>query len=83
MKYNNIRDRILSRTLRRNECDDDNVYDFMKLLKRHGRYVIGSNTMAAITEEEWISTVKKSKRRSASSVFSKRTYSVYKYALGS
>ena len=39
--------------------------------------------MAALTEEEWISTVTKSKRRSASSVFSKRTYSVYKCALSS
>ena len=39
--------------------------------------------MAALTDEEWISTVTKSKRRSASSVFSKRTYSVYKCALGS
>ena len=39
--------------------------------------------MAPITEEEWIQTVKKAKRKSTSSIFSKRTYSLYKCALES
>jgi len=83
LKYDNIRDKILRETVKREECDDDDVYDFIQLLKKRGRFVVGSNKMAALTEEEWISTVKKSKRRSTSSVFSKRTYSVYKCTLSS
>ena len=39
--------------------------------------------MNPITEEEWVKTVKKAKRKSASSVFSKRNYSMYKCALES
>ena len=39
--------------------------------------------MAPTTKEEWIKTVKKVKRKSASSIFSKRTYGFYKCALES
>ena len=70
-------------SLRREECNDDDVYEFISLLKRKGGYVEGSNQMVAITEEEWIRTIKKAKKKSASSVFSKQTYSVYKCVLGS
>ena len=83
LKHDNIRNKILKGSLRREECNDDDVYEFMSLLKRKGGYVEGSNQMAAITEEEWIRTVKKAKKKSASSVFSKQIYSVYKCALGS
>ena len=36
-----------------------------------------------ITIDDWTKVVKQSKRRSASSIFSRRTYAVYKCALGS
>ena len=39
--------------------------------------------MAEITEDEWIRVVKKVKRKSVSSMFSKRIYSIYKCALES
>jgi len=73
----------LNGTLQREECDNQDVYDFIKLLKKRGEYREESNKMANITGDKWRKTVKKVKKRSASSVFSKRTYSVYKCALGS
>jgi len=39
--------------------------------------------MKPITEEEWVKTIKKAKKKSISSVFSKWNYSVYKCALES
>ena len=55
----------------------------MQLLKKPGGYEKGSNNMEEITEDKWIRVVKKAKRKSASSMFSKRIYSVYKCALES
>ena len=69
--------------LQREECDDQDVYEFLTILKKERGHQQGSNSMAPITEEEWTQTVKKAKRKSASSIFSKRTYGLYKYALES
>ena len=55
----------------------------MKLLKKPGEHVRGSNKMEELSVAEWSKVVKKSKRKSSSSVFSKKTYSVYKCALDS
>ena len=59
-------------TLSREECDNEDVYQFMKLLKKPGGYERGSNKMVDILVDEWTRVVKKAKRKSASSVFSKR-----------
>jgi hypothetical protein len=40
-----------------------------------------NTTFVPINEEDWIREVKKSKTKSASSIFSKRTYAVYKCTL--
>ena len=37
---NKIRDKILSGTLSREECDDENVFQFLKLLKNHNSQII-------------------------------------------
>ena len=80
LRENEIRDKILDGRLRRQDCDDDRVYEFLKLLK----VPAGQRTrrIKEITEGDWERVVKRSKKRSASSVFSKRTYAVYKCALG-
>ena len=59
------------------------MFEFLQLLKRKEGFEIGSNNMQPITEEEWEVMVKKAKLRSASSVFSKRVYSVCKCTLES
>ena len=80
LRNNSTRDKILNGTLQRSECDDERVHEFLKLLKvPRGQ---NRNRIKEITEEEWISVVKRSKKRSASSIFSKRTYAVHKCALG-
>ena len=38
LKYNEVRDKILNGTLQRNECDNQDVYDFLKLLKKPEGY---------------------------------------------
>ena len=80
LREDHTRNKIIRGTLSRNECDDDRVYDFLKLLKvpRHRRH-----QHKEMTCEDWIKVVKRSKKRSASSIFSRRNYAVYKCALGS
>ena len=82
LRRNPIRNKILSGTLRRDECDDERVYRFLKLLKQDGRSEYRRNR-SEICDQDWIRVVRKSKRSSASSIFSKRTYAVYKCALES
>ena len=80
LRNDSIRDKILEGRLRRDECDEERVYQFLQLLKvpERQRLQRTKETM----EEDWIKVVKRSKKRSASSIFSKRTYAVYKCALG-
>ena len=52
LKVEQIRDKILNRTLNREECDNDDIYEFMWLLKKLGGYERGSNNMAEITEDK-------------------------------
>ena len=79
---NSMRNRLLNRTIRRDECDDERVYKFLKLLKQDGRSEYRRNCHE-IYDHDWIKVVQKSKRSSASSIFSKRTYAVYKCAIDS
>lgn len=69
LKHDNIRDKILNGSLRRDEYDDDDVYEFLKLLKRRGGYVAESNKIVVITEKKWILTVKKAKKEHFIGVF--------------
>ena len=80
LKQNEIRDRVLLRELQESECDCTEVYEFLRLLARDSDY---ENIMNydEITENEWIKVVNKAKRKSVSSIFSNRTYSIYKCAL--
>ena len=82
LRNNSIRDKILNGTLRRDECDDERVYQLLKLLHQNGKDHYNRN-QKIITGNDWVKVVKKSKRRSASSIFSRRTYAVYKCALDS
>jgi len=82
LRNNSIRDKILNGNLSRDECDNDNVYEFLKLLRQNGRNNY-RRTRRELCEQDWIRVVKKSKRNSASSIFSKRTYAVYKCSLDS
>ena len=74
-----IRHKILSGDLDLEECSYKDVYDFLKLLAKPNHQ--DGNSYEEITTEEWIEVVKKAKKQSTSSIFSNRTYSVYKCAL--
>ena len=58
------------------------MHKFLKLLKTQRRRN-RSRGEEGVTVESWRKVVKQSKKRSVSSIFSKRTYSIYKYALES
>jgi len=82
LKHDDVRDKILSGELDTEECDYWDVHEFLSLLKKSGTDN-ENEVRGEIGEAEWEDIVKKSKRRSASSVFSQRTYSIYKCALES
>jgi len=82
LRNDNVRDKILNGTLQREECDDDNVYEFLKLLHQNRRNNY-RRCRKEINDHDWEKVVKQSKRNSASSIFSSRTYAVYKCALNS
>ena len=73
-----IREKILKGTLTREEVQDDNVYNFLKLLRNEERWTNNNKELDPITLEDWKAVVQRSKRKSVSSVFSRRTYVVYK-----
>jgi len=82
MKRDEVRNKILNGELELEDCDDSDVHGFLSLLKREAR---GNQPIESveISETEWEQVVRKSKRKSASSIFSNCTYSVYKYTLDS
>ena len=84
LQQDDTRDAILDRNLDLLECDNKDVYKFLSLLKQpiHLRQQEKRN-FQEVTQEQWIKEVKRAKKQSASSIFSKRTYSVYKCALDS
>ena len=82
LRLNSIRDKILNGTLSEDDCDDERVFRFLKLLKQNGRSEYRRDRRE-ISNQDLIKVVRKSKRSSASSIFSKRTYAVYKCAIES
>jgi len=75
LKCDQIRDKILNGSLKVEECDNEDLYSFLTLLKRRGE-VRSSEIGDEISELEWEQVVTKSKRKSALSVFLNRTYSI-------
>ena len=74
----NVRDKMLGRESNVEDCDEENVSRFLCLLK--GILATQSGNRNEVIEEEFTTVVKKSKRRSTSSMFSKRDYSVHNCA---
>ena len=68
-------------TLEESKCNDPQVFEFLKLLKKPG--FLRAEKFTPIINDEWIRVVKSVKKRSISSIFSSRTYSIYKYVLSS
>ena len=79
LQQDQVRDKILKGRLVEDDCDNEEVFEFLQLLKNPSQ--CSKPAFQPITEDDWIREVKKSKKRSSSSIFSKRTYSVYKCAL--
>ena len=74
-----MRDKILEGRLRKEECGDERVFEFIKLLK----VPIGFRQhYKEILITDWEKVVKRSKKQSTSSIFSKHTYATYKCTLG-
>ena len=82
LRNDSVRDRILNGELCREDCDFESVYEFLKLLKQP-EMMKQNRRCEEITAEQWRRIVVRSKRRSASSIFSRRNYAAYKCALSS
>ena len=80
LQENNTRDKILAGQLTPEDCDNEEVFEFLSLLKNPQQN--NKPPYEPITEDKWIEEVKRSKKASVSSIFSRRTYSVYKCAIG-
>ena len=65
--------------LNRDECDDEEVHHFLKVLKRPKR--LKPDEEDIMQKSEWKQVVRKAKRRSTSSMFSRRDHAVHKRAL--
>lgn len=76
-----VQAQILSGTLPYSACDDPAVHEFLFLLKADMETL--SSDFSPITISEWNNIVRKSKKTSTSSIFSLRTYAIYKCALKS
>ena len=84
LRDNTIRERIIKGQLKREECDNKEVFKFLKLLKLPRElYNLRNNSFTPITVVDWINEVTRVKKCSASSIFSQYTYIVYKCALES
>lgn len=79
LQEDDVREKILNGTLYAQDCDNREVLEFLTLLKNPNRE--DTTTFKPITDEDWVREVKRSKKASTSSIFSKRTYAVYKCAL--
>ena len=76
-----IRDKVLGGKLGREDVDDEDLLEFLSMLKTKDYYKRPQFTNFELPE--WKAVVKRSNARSTSSIFSNRTYAVYKITLGS
>ena len=67
--------------MRWDECNEKDIFDFLKLLERMNQ--IDSTKYCLIEIEEWKIVMKRAKWLNTSSIFSKRNYSIYKCCLQS
>ena len=82
LKEDRVRNRILKGQLRREDCDDEDVFEFLSLLKQLENWE-QKNEFQLISEEEQVESMKRAEKRSASSIFLKRTYVLCKCTLAS
>ena len=82
LKEDEMGNKTLQEKLEREDCDDKDVFAFLSLLKQL-EYQKLKEHFNPITEEEWKGIVKKAKKWSASSIYSRRTYSLHKCTLAS
>ena len=75
MTTESVRNKILNGTLRRSECDTDELHAFLKLLKQPKDR--RNANVVEVNEDVLVRVVKCSKKNSTSSVFSDRTHDVY------
>jgi hypothetical protein len=78
IKNDSTRNKIINGGIIREECDSDEVYEFLKLLQNPA---LTDRHFEPITKEEWTKVVKAAKKTSTSSIYSKCTYAVYRCAL--
>ena len=71
-----IQQSIVQGNLPASECDDPAVHELLLLLRAD--LSVLQEQRKPITENELIQVVKKAKKKSSSSIFSRRTYAVYK-----
>lgn len=76
-----MRNKIIDENLNEEDCDHKEVHNFLKLLARNLLNYRENKDFQSIMEEDWTREVKREKKRSKSSIFSKRTYAVYKCTL--
>ena len=74
-----IRDKVLSRKLSRDDCDELEMFQFLSLLRINLNAKI--DNIGCTRDKEWIKALRKEKRNSASSVFSKRNHAMHKCTL--
>jgi len=82
LKEDKIRNRVLKGQLRREDCNNEDMFKFLSLLEQPENWE-QKNEFQLISGEEWVESVKRVKKRSALSIFSKRTYALYKCMLTS
>ena len=77
LKKEKVRDKILKGEIRREDVDNEDVFEFLKLLEIKDK-TLPTKTFNPINMKDWRIVVKGSNKNSVSSVFSQRTYVVYK-----
>ena len=82
MQNDNIRDKLLRGRLQRDECSNNDVFEFLSLLQWNNA-ISYETSYKPITKEEWQFVVRKAKRQSNLSIFSKRKYSMHECGLHS
>ena len=81
MQNDSIRDKIIDGLLEKEDCDNEETYEFLQFLVNPNSDK-QNRIFKPIETEDWEKVMRKAKKKSTSSIFSKRTYSVYKCALG-
>ena len=82
LRKDNVREKTLKGNMTKEDCQNERMCRFLKLLKQpEGRS--RKQTRGNMTREKWRKVAKQSKRRSASSAFSKRTHAAHECALES